>query len=101
MRDSQGEERDLQEMLLTMNNAATLNINAGLHFARPPWPFYGSGKGKRKFGMSRHGSSWGPVGKTPMPAGISRSSGMGQSGVGAVPALWHGPRLLEGPWVGA
>lgn len=101
MRDSQGEERDLQEMLLTMNNAATLNINAGLHFARPRWPFYGSGKGKRKFGMSRHGSSWGPVGKTPMPAGISRSSGMGQSGVGAVPALWHGPRLLEGPWVGA
>lgn len=77
MRDSQGEERDLQEMLLTMNNAATLNINAGLHFARPRWPFYGSGKGKRKFGMSRHGSSWGPVGKTPMPAGISRSSGMG------------------------
>lgn len=31
MGDSQGKEKDLQEILLTMNNSTTLNMNAGLH----------------------------------------------------------------------
>lgn len=33
MGDSQGKERDLQEILLTMNNSTALNMNAGLHLA--------------------------------------------------------------------
>lgn len=108
MGDSQGQERDLQEILLTMNNAAPLNVNAELRLALPRRPFYGPVKGKRKFGLSQPHRSREPL----VPQchhGELRGRGMGQPPTfpvdpvevdGVIPGLWHSLWLLEGVRMG-
>lgn len=105
MGDSQGKERDLQEILLTMNNAAPLNVNAELRLALPRRPFYGPVKGKRKFGPSQFALNRDPS----CPSGELGDRGMGQPPAfpadpvevdGVVLGLWHSPWLLEGAQMG-
>lgn len=82
MGDSQGKERDLQGILLTMNNAAPLNVNAELRLALPRRPFYGPVKGKRKFGPRQFTAGGDPS---------CASAAVGSSGAEG----WGSPQLFQ------